>query len=192
MKVISLREKLIKEGGIHRSIIVSSVLIKNLEIYGFINCAIDDSKLVINTSDYIVCSNLMRYQLNIIPLFRSLSICTEDMELKVKDVHIPALQENNLYKSIHERFGSGKFVQENEFKKAKWPSKYYLKEGDVMFPVEKGTIVFKDKDGCIKSVEEDVLVLCRYLYNDSGELKYMIFALDQLFFEEKSNKRQDK
>lgn len=192
MKVLSLREKLIIEGEIHRNIIVSSLLIKDLEIYGFINCAIQDSKLVINTSDYIVCSNLMKYNSDIIPLFRSLSICTVDMELKVKNVHIPSLQETSLYKSIHERFGNGRPVQDIEFKKAKWPSKYHLEEGEVMFPVEKGTVVFRDKDGCIKSVEEDALVLCRYLYNDTGELKYMIFALDQLFCEEKTNKRQDK
>lgn len=192
MEIISLREKLIKEGEIYRSIIVSSALIKDLEIYGFINCAIQDSKLEINTSDYIVCANLMRYHSDIIPLFRSISICTEDIELKVKNVHIPSLQENTLYKSIHERFGTEKIVQEYEFKKAKWPAKYRLEDGDVMFPVEKGTVVFKDKDGCIKSVEEDALVLCRYIYNDTGDLKYMIFALDQLYCEEKTNKRPNK
>lgn len=195
MAKITLREKLLNDGHISRSIMTASHLIDNLELYGFVNSEVYKpsynevpSGIIINKPDLTICSSYIKAETSpVIPVFRTLSVCTEETYIDVKNIHSPYLSEHRLYKEIHTRYGTGKIVTEAEWDKYKnaWPSRFSFNEGKIMLHIEKGNILFLDKDDCIKGVEseeEEALALCRYLCKDSGEIKYMFFSLDQLFY----------
>lgn len=206
MGKITLREKVLSEGKLNRNIIVSCNFIKELEVYGFMNCKDREDVLSgiafggtdlegdvqINSSDCIVYSFFMRQNNIITPIYHTIEVCTHDIDINVAEIHIPSFRLQNvtyqskLYHETKFRYGQGKIVSEQEWEKAKMPSKYSLVDGKVMMHVKKGEIVFKDKYDCIKSVEEEAIVLCRFPHGESGDMKYVTLGLDQLFVDSKN------
>lgn len=212
MGKITLREKLLSEGELNRNIMVSSNFIKEMEVYGFMNCKdrgniLSGSSLIteldgygdvqINSSNYIIYSFFMRQNNVVTPIYHTIAVCSQDFDINVEELYIPAffdithynngsLITDKLYREIKSRYGTGKTVSNLEWEKAQWPSEYSLVDGKVMMHIKQGKIVFKDKYECIKSVEEETLVLCRYPQDETGEMKYMSFGLDQLFVVDKN------
>ena len=58
-----------------------------------------------------------------------------------------------------------------------------------MLHIKKGEIVLQDKDGCIKSVEDSIVVLCRYVHEETGEIRFLFSRLEQLYYEIKGTKK---
>ena len=181
MRKIRLNEYLIKEGELQSGIAVSSNLIDNLEVYGFLNCKGREEVLKVT------------------PIYPMISICQEDVDLDVKRLYIPSfvgtrtksqkIVDDELYSNIKYRFGTGYKVSESQWEKARWPSSYSLVDGDVVLHIKKGEIVLQDKDGCIKSVGDSIVVLCRYLHEETGEIKFLFSRLEQLYYEIKGTKK---
>ena len=176
------------------NILSGSSLITRLDEYGDIQ---------INSSNYIIYSFFMRQNNVVTPIYHTIAVCSQDFDINVEELYIPAFfgisQNNNgspindgspitdkLYRELKSRYGTGKTVSNLEWEKAQWPSEYSLVDGKVMMHVKKGEIVFKDKYDCIKSVEEEAIVLCRFPHGESGDMKYVTLGLDQLFVDSKN------
>lgn len=211
MAKIILKEKLEQEGFLSCNIIVSSALIKNLEIYGFVNSC--DREMIVSESNYnkttnklngvvnrdysnpIISSNYMYQVMDYFngaafmttglqtPIFKSLLMCSEETELNVENIWIPSLWANSYYQKIKSRVGTGVAVNEYEIKKAKMPSSITAKDGKAMLAVSTGAILMIDSSGEVASVGDDVLVVCRYINNQTGRLCYVIYGLDELFYD---------
>lgn len=211
MAKISLNDKLLESKQLSSSIIVSSVLIEKLEVYGYVNSCIHEDMIqmpknnysvaclngIINKSPHseIVCSNFI-YQVvpffdgkdtsSIglhIPIYKSLCVLSEQAKYNVEDLYIPSLRANTLYRKIKARIGTGVAVTEYMLRKNGFPENIVEEESKAMFIAEEGAILLKDKDGCIKSIGEDVLAICRYLHPETGTMCYTQLSLDELFIE---------
>ena len=215
MRKIRLNEYLIKEGELQSGIAVSSNLIDNLEVYGFLNCkgreevlngcdiqdinSSGDVEMIFDDSKCKIFSFYMKQNSKVTPIYPMISICQEDVDLDVKRLYIPSfvgtrtksqkIVDDELYSNIKYRFGTGYKVSESQWEKARWPSSYSLVDGDVVLHIKKGEIVLQDKDGCIKSVGDSIVVLCRYLHEETGEIKFLFSRLEQLYYEIKGTKK---
>lgn len=215
---ITLRKKLLLDGELNRNILVSSNFIKDLEVYGYMNCQ-DRRKILsgqfpirqipsgqndsnsdlegdvqINSpEDWNIYSFFIRQKNVVSPVYHTISVCPKDIDIDVEELCIPSLCDNKLYKEIKIRYGRvKKITSDYEWEKNRFPSEFSLVEGKVMMHLKQGNVVFKDNYDSIKSVEEYAIALCRYPLGETGEMKYVFFALDQLFYDEKSKKSSTK
>lgn len=209
----TLKEKLEKDGHLSCNIIASSLLIEKVEIFGFVNSCdsdmiVDEYKMNYKRTDHVLngvvnrdCSNPIissGYMYQVLeyfngtafvptgvqfPIFKYLSKCTKDMELNVENLWIPSLWANSYYQKIKSRIGNGVVVNDNDIKKAKLPSTIFAKGGKAMLAVNKGSILMGDSDREISSVGDDILVVCRYVHSESGRLCYLVYGIDELFYE---------
>ena len=143
----------------------------------------------------------MKQDNKVTPIYPTISICQENTVVDVKELYIPSfigvyrsinggiVSDESLYSNIKRRFGVGYEVTEKEWAKAGWPSRYTLKNGAVFSQIQKGEIVLKDADGCIKSVGESIVVLCRYIHEETGELRFIFSRLEHLYHEVKGTKK---
>lgn len=215
-----LNDFLEKEGELNSGITVSSSLIKNLEVYGFINCkcrtdiksgyglkdinSYGDVEIGIEPSKCHFFSFFMKQENKVTPIYPTISICQENTAVDVKELYIPSfigvsrsinggiVYDDSLYSNIKRRFGVGYEVTEKEWLKAGWPSRYTLKDSVVLSQIQKGEIVLKDADGCIKSVGESIVVLCRYIHEETGELRFFFSRLEHLYHEIKGTNKISK
>lgn len=220
---ITLRKKLLLDGELNRNILVSSNFIKDLEVYGYMNC--QDRKEILrgqiygdaeqsnnhnrltvliksgeagdvqinSLEDCDIYSFFIRQKDVVSPVYHTISVCPKDIDIDVKELYIPSLYDNKLYREIKNRY-KGKTVSDDEWEKNQYlfPSEFSLVDGKMMMHIEQGNVVFKDNYDSIKSVEEYAIALCRYPSGETGEMKYVFFALDQLFYDEKSKKSSTK
>lgn len=211
MAKITLEEKLLESKQVSSNIIVSSVLLEKLEIYGYVNSCRHEDMIqmpknnysvaglngIINKSPHseIVCSNFI-YQVvpffdgketsSIglhIPIYKSLCVIREQAKYDLEDLYIPSLIANSLYRKIKARIGSGLAVTEYMLRKNGFPENIIEEDSKAMFIAEEGTILLKDKDGSIKSIGEEILAVCRYLHPETGTMCYTQLGLDELFVE---------
>lgn len=211
MAKVSLSEKLFESKQLSSSIIVSSVLVNRLEVYGYVNSCRHEDMIqmpknnysvaglngIINKSPHseIVCSNFI-YQVvpffdgketsSIglhIPIYKSLCVIREQAKYDLEDLYIPSLIANSLYRKIKARIGSGLAVTEYMLRKNGFPASIIEEDSKAMFIAEEGAILLKDKEGSIKSIGEEILVVCRYLHPETGTMCYTQLGLDELFVE---------
>ena len=211
MAKITLNDMLLKSNQLASNIIVSSVLIKKLEVYGYVNsCSVEnmlhlpkDSMArvrvngIVNKSPVseIVCSNYIYQVITYFdskqastvdissPIYNSLYINKKQTKLNLEDIYIPSLLSNPIYRKIKARIGTGVVVTESMIHKSGFPKNIIAEDSKAMFVAEEGTILLKDKEGDIRSIGEEILAVCRYLHPETGTMCYTQLSLDELFVE---------
>ncbi|MBQ8958563.1 MAG: hypothetical protein IJ057_08715 [Bacteroidales bacterium] len=206
---ITLQEHLDKYGWLRSRMVAKSILIDEVEIYGFINCSkemLDEYK----TNEYkllgIVDKDPSRQiiQCNYIyqiiewfdgnkaqqtglatPIYVGLRKCVVDTEINVEELYIPDLINHKLYKDIRSRKGTGIVVTEqlvNKYKSKVWTEHNILiKNGKAMMPIHKGDILCQHiMDNSIKSIGQELLAVCRYIHKTTGRMCYTQYGLDEL------------
>lgn len=206
---ITLQEHLDKYGWLRSRMVAKSILIDEVEIYGFINCSkemLDEYK----TNEYkllgIVDKDPSRqiiqcnYMYQIIewfdgnkvqqtglatPIYVGLRKCGVDTEINVEELYIPDLINHKLYKEIRSRKGTGIVVTEqlvNKNKSKVWTEHNILiKDGKAMMPIHKGDILCQHiMDNSIKSIGQELLAVCRYIHKTTGRMCYTQYGLDEL------------
>ena len=215
MERIRLNDYLEKERELYSGIAVSSSIISNLEVLGFMNCkdrdyilsgyglnginSYGDVEIEFDNSKCKFFSFYMKQNSKVTPIYPTVSICQKDVDVDVKELYIPSfvgtrtksqtIIDDELYSRIKCRFGTSYRVSENEWGKAGWSSRYSLVDGAVIAHIQKGDVILKDKDGRIKSVGEAIVVLCRYLHGETGEIRFMFSRLEHLYYEVKGVKK---
>lgn len=211
MAKVKLSTVLNREGHIDSNFIASSTLIQELEVCGFINsCLVMDSlnqtyngtieslnSLIsksapreVVTSDYLC--QVVEYtngkeglmQFTATPIFYSIRLEKEEHSYNVENLFVPSLTKNKLYREIKARIGTGKVVSQIDINKAKFPKNITESEGKAMYKTKESDILLLDRDGCVKSVAQDLLVLCRYVHTISGALCYTKYSFDEVYIEE--------
>ncbi len=211
MAKVKLSTVLNREGHLDSNIIASSILINELEVCGFVNsCSVLDSvnqtysgaieslnslisKSVpreVVTSNYLC--QVVEYatgkevlqQFNATPIFNSIRLEQVEGSYNLENLYIPSLIHNRLYKQIKARFGTGMIVSQSDINKAKFPKNITESEGKAMYKTKESDILLLDRDGFVKSVAQELLVLCRYVHTISGALCYTKYSLDEVYIEE--------
>ncbi len=209
MNRITLEDVLKNHGSVHCGMIGKSNLIDKLEIYGFVNACKDEDMyndvyagLILNgivnkePKCQIVLSNYI-YQITThysgkeitregmaIPVFQSLVVSESEGQYNVEDLYVPSLIGKQLYRKIKSRYGNGVVVREYDLEKAKFPSYIKAIEGKAILNAPKSHIQIIDKDGEIKSIGENIMVVCRYLHTETGTMCYTQYNLNEVFVDD--------
>lgn len=209
MNRITLEDYLKNHGRVHCGMIVKSNLIDKLEIYGFANACKDEDMyndvyvgLILNgivnkePKHQIVLSNYI-YQVTThysgkeitregmaIPVFQALVVSESEGQYNVEDLYVPSLVGKQLYRKIKSRLGNGVVVREYDLEKAKFPSYIKAIEGKAILNAPKSHIQIIDKDGEIKSIGENIMVICRYLHTETGTMCYTQYNLNEVFVDD--------
>lgn len=206
MNRITLEDYLKNHRNVHCGMIAKSNLIDKLEIYGFANACKDEDMyndvyagLILNgivnkePKSQIVLSNYI-YQVTThysgkeitregmaIPIFQSLVVSESEGQYNVEDLYVPSLVGKQLYRKIKSRHGNGVVVREYDLEKANFPSYIKAIEGKAILNAPKLHIQIIDKDGEIKSIGENIMVVCRYLHTETGTMCYTQYNLNEVF-----------
>lgn len=209
MNRITLEDYLKNHGSVHCGMIAKSHLIDKLEIYGFENACKDEDMyndvyagLILNgivnkePKRQIVLSNYI-YQVTThysgkeitregmaIPIFQSLVVSESEGQYNVEDLYVPSLVGRQLYRKIKSRHGNGVVVREYDLEKAKFPSYIKAIDGKAILNAPKSHIQIIDKDGEIKSIGENIMVVCRYLHTETGTMCYTQYNLNEVFVDD--------
>ena len=185
MKRITLEDYLKNHGSVHCGMNAKSNLIDKLEIYGFANACNDEDMyndvyagLILNgivnkePKRQIVLSNYI-YQVTThysgkeitsegmaIPIFQSLVVSESEGQYNVEDLYVPSLVGRQLYRKI-------KAI-----------------DGKAILNAPKSHIQIIDKDGEIKSIGENIMVVCRYLHTETGTMCYTQYNLNEVFVDD--------
>ena len=205
MNRITLEDYLKNHRSVHCGMIAKSNLIDKLEIYGFANACKDEDMyndvyagLILNgivnkePKRQIVLSNYI-YQVTThysgkeitregmaIPIFQSLVVSESEGQY----LYVPSLVGKQLYRKIKSRHGNGVVVREYDLEKANFPSYIKAIEGKAILNAPKSHIQIVDKDGEIKSIGENVMVVCRYLHSETGTMCYTHYNLNEVFIDD--------
>lgn len=209
MNRITLEDYLKNHRSVHCGMIAKSNLIDKLEIYGFANACKDEDMyndvyvgLILNgivnkePKRQIVLSNYI-YQVTThysgkeitregmaIPIFQSLVVSESEGQYNVEDLYVPSLVGKQLYRKIKSRHGNGVVVREYDLEKANFPSYIKAIEGKAILNAPKSHIQIVNKDGKIKSIGENVMVVCRYLHSETGTMCYTQYNLNEVFIDD--------
>lgn len=209
MNRITLEDYLKNHGSVHCGMIAKSKLIDKLEIYGFVNACKDEDMYndvyaghilngIVNKEPkcQIVLSNYI-YQVTThysgkeitregmaIPVFQSLVVSESEGHYNVEDLYVPSLVGKQLYRKIKSRYGNGVVVREYDLEKAKFPSYIKAIEGKAILNAPKSHIQIIDKDGEIKSIGENIMVVCRHLHTETGTMCYTQYNLNEVFIDD--------
>lgn len=209
MKRITLEDYLKNHGSVHCGMNAKSNLIDKLEIYGFANACNDEDMyndvyagLILNgivnkePKRQIVLSNYI-YQVTThysgkeitsegmaIPIFQSLVVSGSEGQYNVENLYVPSLVGKQLYRKIKSRHENGVVIREYDLEKAKFPSYIKAIEGKAILNVPKSHIQIIDKDGEIKSIGENIIVVCRYLHTETGTMCYTQYNLNEVFVDD--------
>lgn len=205
----TLEDYLKQNGNLQSGMIVKSNLVNKLEIYGFVNACNDEDMYnevyaglflngIVNKEPQhqIVLSNYI-HQVTLhykgkeitqegttIPIFQTLKVSKSEGQYNIEDVYIPSLAGNQLYCKIKSRHGNGVSIKEFELRKAKFPSYIKESEGKAILNAPTAHIQFLDKDGVIKSIGENIMVVCRYLHTETGTMCYTQYNLNEVFIDD--------
>ena len=119
-----------------------------------------------------------------IPIFQSLVVSESEGQYNVEDLYVPSLVGRQLYRKIKSRLGNGVVVREYDLEKAKFPSYIKAIEGKAILNAPKSHIQIIDKDGEIKSIGENIMVVCRYLHTETGTMCYTQYNLNEVFVDD--------
>lgn len=209
MNRITLEDYLKNHESVHCGMIAKSHLIDKLEIYGFANACKDEDMyndvyagLILNgivnkePKRQIVLSNYI-YQVTThysgkeitregmaIPIFQSLVVSESEGQYNVEDLYVPSLVGRQFYRKIKSRHGNGVVVREYDLEKAKFPSYIKAIDGKAILNAPKSHIQIIDKDGEIKSIGENIMVVCRYLHTETGTMCYTQYNLNEVFVDD--------
>lgn len=210
MDRITLEEYLKDNGSAQCGMIVKSNLVDKLEIYGFVNACKDEDmysevrarRLIINgivnkePKRQIVLSNYI-YQVTThysgdeiirdgiaIPVFQTLLVSESEGLYNVEDLYIPSLIGNQLYRKIKSRRGKKVTVRKYDLENAKFPSCIKAIEGKAILNVPAAHVQFLDKDGVLKSIGENIMVVCRYVHAETGTMCYTQYNLNEVFVDD--------
>ena len=112
-------------------------------------------------------------------IYTTLTVNESDFEMDLKDIHVPALEKSSIYRDI--RQGFKRFITDDKLRKNGFPEFIKVKEDKVVCEIAPGKILCLNKDGEIRSLGEDIQVLCRYLHPETGIMCYTIYSMDELF-----------
>lgn len=199
----TLKQRLEENGCLEKGILVSSLLIKEIEVCGFLNgvknfSQTDDKFLhlynsILNKAPHrmLVRSGMVHQifeyfdgsqisSMNcVFRIYTTLTINGSAFEMDLKDIHIPALEKSSIYRDIIKGFN--RYITDDKLRKNGFPEFIKKKEGKIICEIAPSKILCLNKDGEICSLGEDIQVLCRYLHHETGIMCYTIYSLDELF-----------
>ena len=199
----TLKQRLEENGCLEKGLLVSSLLIKEIEVCGFLNGVknfgqTDDKFLhlynsILNKAPHrmLVRSGMVHQifeyfdgskisSMNcVFRIYTTLTVNESDFEMDLKDIHVPALEKSSIYRDI--RQGFQRFITDDKLRKNGFPEFIKVKEDKVVCEIAPGKILCLNKDGEIRSLGEDIQVLCRYLHPETGIMCYTIYSMDELF-----------
>lgn len=199
MGKITLIESLHDTGAVASGVTVQSNLIPNLEVYGFVNsrkieeCGyVSYTKGVINKSpaNQIVCSHFISQptgdvnnKYTVAPIYDSIRIATSEQHFPLKDLYVPSLVNEWFYKELKKRLGNGMSttVSEKNLKAANLQKNISVVDGELCMSCLAGDILLSNKQGLVTGIGEDVLVVCRYVHEATGNICYVQYSLDEVF-----------
>lgn len=137
------------------------------------------------------------------PIYLALHRYNHNTQVKLEQLYVPDLVTHPLYKLICSRRGNGVTVTEKDVIKYRlfksetdmgkidrWKEHgIIIKNGKAFMPVKQDEIVFESMsspfkpyttDESIKSIAQEILVLCRYMHKESGQAHYALFGLDEV------------
>lgn len=206
---ITLEDYLKKNGSVQSGITAKSNLIDKLEVYGFVNACKDEDMYnvgytgcflngIVNKEPacQIILSNYI-YQVTThysgkdltregmpIPVFHTLAVSKSEGQYNVEDIYVPSLIGKQLYRKIKSRHGTGVTVSDNDLKKGNFPSCISAIDGKAIMTAPAGHVQILDKDGVIKSIGENIMVVCRYLHAETGTMCYTQYNLNEVFVDD--------
>lgn len=199
----TLKQRLVENGCLEKGLLVSSLLIKEIEVCGFLNGVKNfgqtDNKFlhlynsILNKAPHrmLVRSGMVHQifeyfdgsqitSMNcVFRIYTTLTVNDSDFEMDLKDIHVPALEKSSIYRDI--RQGFKRFITDDKLRKNGFPEFIKVKEDKVVCEIAPGKILCLNKDGEIRSLGEDIQVLCRYLHPETGIMCYTIYSMDELF-----------
>lgn len=209
MERITLEDYLKKNGSVRSGIMAKSNLIDKLEIYGFVNACKDEDmynegymgrflngivnkepKCQIILSNYIYqvtshySGNDITREGKVTPIFHTLAVSESEGQYNVEDIYIPSLIGKQLYRKIKSRYGNGVTVCDKDLKKAEFPSCIGAIDGKAIMTAPAGHVQLFDKNGAIKSIGENIMVICRYLHAETGTMCYTQYNLNEVFVDD--------
>ena len=188
---MTLENYLNTNGRVQSGMMAKSNLIDKLEIYGFVNaCKDEDMYTMAYSTGYaingivnkepinqIILSNYI-YQVTshysgkdithagiAIPIFQTLAVSEAEGQYNVEDLYIPSLSDCDL-------------------RKADFPSRISAIDGKAMLSAPAGHVQILDKDGVIKSIGENIMVVCRYIHAETGTMCYTQYNLNEVFIDD--------
>ena len=199
----TLKQRLEENGCLEKGLLVSSLLIKEIEVCGFLNGVKSfgqtDGKFlhlynsILNKAPHrmLVRSGMVHQifeyfdgskisSMNcVFRIYTTLTVNESDFEMDLKDIHVPALEKSSIYRDIKQGFKC--FITDDKLGKNGFPEFIKVKEDKVVCEIAPGKILCLNKDGEIRSLGEDIQVLCRYLHPETGIMCYTIYSMDELF-----------
>lgn len=199
----TLKQRLEENGCLEKGLLVSSLLIKEIEVCGFLNGVKSfgqtDGKFlhlynsILNKAPHrmLVRSGMVHQifeyfdgskisSMNcVFRIYTTLMVNESDFEMDLKDIHVPALEKSSIYRDIKQGFKC--FITDDKLRKNGFPEFIKVKEDKVVCEIAPGKILCLNKDGEIRSLGEDIQVLCRYLHPETGIMCYTIYSMDELF-----------
>lgn len=199
----TLKQRLEENGCLEKGLLVYSLLIKEIEVCGFLNGVKDfgqtDGKFlhlynsILNKAPHrmLVRSGMVHQifeyfdgskisSMNcVFRIYTTLTVNESDFEMDLKDIHVPALEKSSIYRDIKQGFKC--FITDDKLRKNGFPEFIKVKEDKVVCEIAPGKILCLNKDGEIRSLGEDIQVLCRYLHPETGIMCYTIYSMDELF-----------
>ena len=199
----TLQQRLEENGCLEKGLLVYSLLIKEIEVCGFLNGVksfgqTDDKFLhlynsILNKAPHrmLVRSGMVHQifeyfdgskisSMNcVFRIYTTLTVNESDFEMDLKDIHVPALEKSSIYRDIKQGFKC--LITDDKLRKNGFPEFIKVKEDKVVCEIAPGKILCLNKDGEIRSLGEDIQVLCRYLHPETGIMCYTIYSMDELF-----------
>ena len=199
----TLQQRLEENGCLEKGLLVSSLLIKEIEVCGFLNGVKSfgqtDGKFlhlynsILNKAPHrmLVRSGMVHQifeyfdgskisSMNcVFRIYTTLTVNESDFEMDLKDIHVPALEKSSIYRDIKQGFKC--FITDDKLRRNGFPEFIKVKEDKVVCEIAPGKILCLNKDGEIRSLGEDIQVLCRYLHPETGIMCYTIYSMDELF-----------
>ena len=226
MNRITLQEYLETHKHLHIGMKVSSELLDNMVVRGFVNSSkdmIDDSKINMTKKDsllgivdndcsiQVICENYIYQVISwydgekvqqqglVNPIYAGLYKFDFDANINIENLYIPDLISHPLYRIIHARKGvtiNEQLVNKyrpNKDKTDRWKShNIFVKDGKAYMPIKKGDWVLRPlydminpfvMEKSIKSVAQEILVVCTYIHGETGRRCYALFGLEELIME---------
>lgn len=199
----TLKQHLEEKGCLEKGILVSSLLIKEVEVCGFLNgvknfTQTDDrflylynsilnkaphrmlvrSGMVLQIFEYFDGSKISSMNCTF-KIYTALTVNKKEFDIELKDIKIPTFEKSKLYSDLRRGFKTT--ITEDKLRKNGFPDFIKVKDDKVMCEIEPGRILCLNQHGEIRALGEDIQVLCRYLHAETGNMCYTIYSLDELY-----------
>lgn len=181
---------------LQKGMLVKSLLIDKLEIVGFLNdaeprhCITNMNALSISTEASInlhnaiaIYNGYMMIGSKAYEYYSSLEMNENKQEINIESLYIPSLVSSDLYKYIRTQKNT-RPITDKLLRDKNYPASIIAKDNTAIRVVEEGEILMKDRLGRIKSIAEDIDVICRHVNSATGVLSYTVLGINDLLVEE--------